>query len=74
MALIDVKAIQDAAKKEIAEETTKVAVTKLKELYARKEKATLVLRNIDREIEQYLADVSELTVYAAAGVSIDAGK
>lgn len=71
MTLIDVKAIQDAARKEIAEETTKAAVAKLKELYARKEKAALVLRNIEREIDSYLADVSELTVYAAAGINTD---
>jgi hypothetical protein len=70
MGLIDVKAIQEAARKEIAEETTKTAVAKLKELYARKEKAALVLRNIDREIDSYLADVSELTVYTAASVEI----
>lgn len=70
MSLIDVKGIQEAARKEIAEETTKQAVAKLKELYAKKEKAALVLRNIDREIDSYLAEVSELTVYAAAGIEV----
>lgn len=70
--LIDIKGIQDAAKKEIIEESTKAAVGKLKELYQKKEKALLVLKNIDREIEGYLADVNEMTIYEAAGV--DTGK
>lgn len=68
MALIDVKAIQEKARQEITEERSKQAVEKLKELYAKKEKAQLVLRNVDREIESYLADVSDLTTYEAAGV------
>jgi hypothetical protein len=68
MALVDVKAIQDAAKKEISEETAKAAVEKLKELYRKKEKAILVVKNIDREIDSYLADVSDNVTYENAGV------
>ena len=71
MALIDVKAIQEQAKKEVVEEAQKLAVTKLKELYNRREKAALVLKNIDREIDGYLSDVSEMTIYEAAGVVTD---
>lgn len=74
MSLIDVKEVQALAKKEIAEETAKAAVTKLKELYRQRERAALVLKNIDREIEAYLKDVSELTVYEAAGVDTGISK
>ena len=68
MTLVDVKAIQETARKEIVEEASKTAVEKLKELYRKKEKAALVLKNIDREIDSYLADVTELVTYEQAGV------
>jgi hypothetical protein len=68
MILIDVKGIKEAARKEIAEEAAKQAVEKLKELYRKKEKAALVLRNIDREIDSYLEDISENITYEDAGV------
>ena len=73
MALIDVKGIQAQARKEIAEERSKQAVERLKDLYGKKEKASLVLRNIDREIDNYLAEVSDLTTYESAGVDIGSG-
>jgi hypothetical protein len=68
MTLVDVKAIEQQAKKEIAEETSKAAVNKLKELYRHREKAALVVKNLDREIDGYLAEVSEATIYESAGV------
>ena len=72
MPLIDVKTIQAEAKKELAEEAMKKAKEKLKDLYQRREKADLCLRNIDREIESYLNEVAELTVYESAGVDVSA--
>lgn len=68
MTLIDIKAIEQKARQEIAEETSKAAVEKLKTLYRTREKAVLALKNIDREIEGYLADVSTSAVYESAGV------
>lgn len=74
MALIDVKEVEATAKKEIAEEVKKTAVGKLKELYGRREKAQLALRNIEREINSYLADVADLAVYETAGVDTTSDK
>jgi ABC-type enterochelin transport system substrate-binding protein len=68
--LIDVKTIQETARKEIVEEATKRATEKLKELYGKLEKAKLVVRNIEREIDAYLNEVSDLSVYEAAGVDV----
>lgn len=70
MALIDVNAIEEQARKEMAEEITETAVAKLKELYSKREKALLVLKNVDREIESYKADIAENAVYQSAGVDI----
>lgn len=70
MALLDVKEIEKQARKEINEERSKVAVGKLKELYTRKEKAVLVLKNVEREIDAYLAEVADLTTYEEAGVDV----
>lgn len=72
MSLIDVKQIEAQAKKEIGEETSKAAVDKLKGLYRTREKAVLALKNIDREIAGYLADVSTNAVYESAGVDTTA--
>lgn len=68
MALIDIKKIESEAKKQICEEATTVAVQKLKELYLKRDKASLVLANVEREIRMYLEEVSEISVYEAAGV------
>ncbi len=70
MALLDVKAIQKEAKKEILEERTDAAKSKLKELYSKKEKAVLVVRNIDREIDNYLNDIAENATFLSAGVDV----
>lgn len=70
MVLIDVKAIQENARKELCEEATEKAVGKLKELYQTREKAQLALKNIDRQIETYLSEVSELATYGAAGIDV----
>ena len=68
MALIDIKEIEKIARNEVVEEAKKVAVCKLKELYQKKEKATLVVKNIEREIQSYLNEVSDLTIYESAGI------
>lgn len=69
MVAIDVNAIEEQARKEISKEITDTAVTKLKELYAKKEKALLVVRNIEREITAYKADIVDNAVYSSAGVT-----
>lgn len=74
MALIDVKTIQDEARRELCEEATKTAKEKLKGLYQTREKAALALKNIDRQIESYLNEVSELTTYESAGVDVTGAK
>lgn len=70
MAILDVKKIQAEARKELVDEATDKAKGKLKELYQTREKAALTLKNIDRQIEAYLNEVSELTTYEAAGVDV----
>lgn len=69
MVAIDVSAIEEQARKEISKEITDTAVTKLKELYGKREKALLVVRNIDREIEAYKADIVDSAIYKNAGVT-----
>ncbi len=70
MTVIDVNAIEAQARKETSEELTKVAVGKLKDLLAKREKALLVVRNIDREIEVYKADIVDNAVYANSGIEL----
>lgn len=67
MTLIDIKALEQKAKAEIAEEASKAAVEKLKTLYRTREKAVLALKNIDREIAGYLADVADNVTFSQAG-------
>ncbi len=69
--LLDIKALQDQAKAEIRDEVSKEAVSKLKELYRRREKAELVVKNITREIDSYLADVADNVTYREAGVDVE---
>lgn len=69
--LIDVKEVERKAKEEIAKEAAEEAVKKLKELYLKKEKAHLVVKNIDREIQSYLGDVADAQVYESAGVKAE---
>lgn len=68
MTIIDVKRIEAEAKKQICDEATEAAIKKLKELYVRRDKAALVLANVEREIEMYLKEVAETSVYRLAGV------
>lgn len=68
--MIDVKEVQKKAKAEIAEQATKIAVNRLKELYEKLEKSQLVTRNIQREIDSYLADIKDMTTYESAGVDV----
>lgn len=70
MTILDVKKIQSEAKKELVEAATERAKERLKELYQTREKAALALKNIDRQIEAYLDEVSELTTYDSAGVDV----
>lgn len=71
MSFIDIKAIEQQAKKEMSEEISKAAIEKLKALYRTKEKAALTLKNIEREIDSYLADIHESAVYESAGIDTD---
>lgn len=68
MPLLDVKEVQAQAQKENREEAMSAAKERLKELYRRKEKADLVVKNTDKDIARYLQEISELVVYEAAGV------
>ena len=68
--LIDVKTIQEEARNELVQEATARAKEKLKVLYTTREKAQLAIRNIDREIQSYLNEVSDLATYEAAGVDV----
>ncbi len=70
MSLIDVKAIQQQARAELAAEASQRATEKLKDLYNTLEKARLSVRNIERQIEAYLNEVSELSTYESAGVDV----
>ena len=70
MALIDVNEIERKAREEISKEVTDTAVTKLKELFTKREKAALVLRNIEKEIAAYKADIADNAVYESAGIDV----
>lgn len=70
MPLIDATAVQKEAKEELAKERMKQAKEKLKELYVKEEKASLVLKNIRKEIDSYINEMAELTTYEAAGVDV----
>lgn len=74
MALLDISGIQKKAREEINAERTKTAVERLKELYTRHEKAALVVKNLQREIDNYLAEIHELTTYEAAGCDVGKSK
>lgn len=74
MALLDVKEIQAQARQEMQEEAAKAAKERLKSLYQTREKAALALKNVDRQIDAYLNEVSELTTYEAAGVDVSGAK
>ena len=64
----------EEARKELCDEATERAKIKLKSLYQTREKAQLALKNIDREIQNYLDEVNELTTYEAAGVDVSGAK
>lgn len=70
MALIDVKKLEQDARRELSEEATDTAKERLKGLFSQREKAQLALKNIDRQIKAYLDEVSELATYEAAGVDV----
>ncbi len=74
MPMIDATAVQQEAKAELAKERMKVAKDKLKELYVKEEKAALVVKNIRKEIDNYISEMAELTTYEAAGVDVSGEK
>ena len=45
--------VEELAKRELAEEDSKKAVTGLKELYKRRKNAVQIVKNIDREIDDF---------------------
>lgn len=71
MIALDAKRVQEEARKEIVEERLEEAKEKLKDLYLKEEKASLVLKNIRTEITTYLNEINELSVYESAGVDVD---
>jgi len=62
--------LKKAAMAELKEELSKEVVADLKELYAKREDAALILKNIDKEIEDYLETIEEKAVYKAAGLKV----
>jgi hypothetical protein len=74
MTMMDVKAVQAEARKELVEEATKKAKEALKEKYRVLEKAKLAVRNLERDIESYLNEISDLATYEAAGVDVSGSK
>lgn len=70
MIAVDVNEIERKARQEMADEVTENAITQLKALYTKREKASLVLRNIEKEISAYKQDIADNSVYESAGVNI----
>lgn len=68
MSLIDVKSVEAEARKELSEERSEKAKDRLKSLYRDREKAQLAVKNIDRQITAYLADIADIVTYEEAGV------
>lgn len=66
--MIDAKQVQQEAQRQLVKEQMEGATEKLKELYSKREKAQLIVRNIDREIDTYLSEIGEAVIYQAAGV------
>jgi hypothetical protein len=59
MALIDIKKVQDDAQAEYAQERMKDAKEKVKEKLKLIEKAKLVVRNLERELEDLYATLGQ---------------
>lgn len=59
MKLVDEKLdVKGVALARVKAKKVEAAVGKLEELYAKKEAAEKIVRNLDREIEDYLAEVN----------------
>lgn len=58
--MIDIKNVIDTAKKEMREEREKEVKAKLKGLYQHLEHSRVITRNIEREIELYLAELDDV--------------
>ena len=59
MALLDIKAIREEAEKEFAEEKSKEAKGKIKTHMAKIEQAKLVVRNLERELDDLMQKITE---------------
>ena len=55
--MIDIKKVTEEAASELTEERTKKAKEALKHLYRKKAQAEQVVKNIDREIADYVAEL-----------------
>lgn len=67
---INTKLLQQQAQEELNAERTEAAKTYLKSLYIREEKAKLALKNIQKEIKAYIAEIEDLATYQSAGVDV----
>ena len=54
---VKTKSLKELAQEEIKAEREEKAVKELKKLYRQQEDAKLIVRNIEREIEDYLAEL-----------------
>lgn len=57
--MIDIKAVMDQAEKEVAEETTKKAVSALKGKLRQLSDAKQIVKNIEREVEDLKASLGD---------------
>lgn len=73
MQSIDINALQEQAQQEMAQERTQQAKEILKSLYTREEKAKLALKNVQKDIKEYLSEIEELATYQSAGVDVSKG-
>lgn len=67
---INTKLLQQQAQNELNAERTEAAKIYLKSLYTREEKAKLALKNVQKEISEYIKDIEELATYQSAGVNV----
>lgn len=58
MALMEVKDLREQAEKEVAEEKAKAAKEKIKSKIKELDKAKLIVRNIERELEDLMIEVT----------------
>lgn len=66
---MDKQELKELAIKELKEELQKQAVKELKMLFIQRKKAEQVLKGIDAEIEKYLSNLDEFSVFNLAGAT-----